>query len=422
MKNLETVQGDERDVMIFSIGYGPDQAGKFTMNFGPINNEGGWRRLNVAVTRARYRNEIVASFTPGQISDSTQRGVTELKTYLDYAMRGLAALELNTEGSLGGPESPFEESVVSWLRSQGYLVTTQVGSSGYRIDMAIQDPQQTSRFVLGIECDGVAYHGSKTARDRDRLREEVLVGLGWKLHRIWGTAWYRHRQDEQARLKLAIDQALRVKPQGLLARPTKAQARPAVEVEEVVWGETSEWAVPYVVSSPPGPPRNIDPSQASAVPYLRRTIEAVVEQESPVHKDIVDARVLETWGFARIGANIRTQMDAAISSSKSFHVDKNGFMYVGNLEGELPTRTHDEWHKRDIKHIHQRELEDTAFRIVCEAAAISFDDLVMASARNFGFTRVGPDIRDAIGRAVRSLQESGWITSDDDQRIRSLAE
>jgi len=230
IKSLESVQGDERDVMIFSIGYGRDMHGKFTMNFGPMSGESGWRRLNVAVTRARQRNEIIASFLPGDISTTTNRSANELRRYLDYSLRGIAALGLEDTGSLGGEESPFEESVSSWLRAEGYEVTTQVGSSGYRIDMAINRPGYPGQFVLGIECDGAAYHSSKTARDRDRLREEVLVGLGWKLHRIWGTAWYRNRKDEQERLRETVEAALAAPRDGLLPKPQpKGQSRVVVE-------------------------------------------------------------------------------------------------------------------------------------------------------------------------------------------------
>ena len=174
------MQGDERDVIIFSIGYGPDESGKITMNFGPVNRAGGWRRLNVAVTRARQRVEVVSSIVAGDIRETTNESVLHLKRYLDYADRGMPALAVNLEESQGGADSPFEEEVTAAVRRWGYDVVPQVGSAGYRIDMGVRHPEHPGSFALGIECDGVMYHSSKVARDRDRLREEVLRGLGWR--------------------------------------------------------------------------------------------------------------------------------------------------------------------------------------------------------------------------------------------------
>ena len=222
VKNLETIQGDERDVLIFSIGYGPDEHRKLTMNFGPLNKQGGWRRLNVAITRAHYRNEIVSSIRAGDIAaSSTSEGIRHLRRYLDYAERGKAALAL-AAGPGGDAESPFEESVSNVIRSWGYEVTLQVGTAGYRIDIGVQHPGQPGAFCLGVECDGYQYHSSRAARDRDRLREEVLRGLGWRLHRIWGTAWYRDRNGAEAALRAAIEQAAAVPVTGLLPAATVA--------------------------------------------------------------------------------------------------------------------------------------------------------------------------------------------------------
>ncbi|MFF2747112.1 DUF4011 domain-containing protein [Kitasatospora sp. NPDC058048] len=206
IKNLETVQGDERDVIIMSVGYGPQQpGGRVSRNFGPMNRAGGWRRLNVAVTRARYRVEVVASFDPDEIGETEGESFRYFSRYLKYAKHGPSVLAQEPEGEEAPPESPFEESVLEVLRGWGYAVRPQVGVAGYRIDLGIRDPRRPGRYALGIECDGAMYHSSKVARDRDRLRESVLSGLGWKLHRIWGTDWYRNRAGAEARLKEAVE-------------------------------------------------------------------------------------------------------------------------------------------------------------------------------------------------------------------------
>lgn len=250
VKSLESVQGDERDVMIFSIGYGPDENGKLTMNFGPLNRRGGWRRLNVAITRAHYRNEIVSSIRAVDISESvhSESGVGRLRRYLDYAARGVKALALDTSSG-GDAESPFEESVIAVIRSWGYDLVPQVGTAGYRIDIGVKHASHPGAFALGVECDGYRYHSSRTARDRDRLREEVLRGLGWRLYRIWGTAWYRDRNGEEAKLRSAIEEAVAAPVSGLLTHSAPSDGIcPAIATTTVTFDEKPQWAKPYQIT------------------------------------------------------------------------------------------------------------------------------------------------------------------------------
>lgn len=184
IKNLETVQGDERDIIILSIGYGPDQAGQLTMNFGPINREGGARRLNVAVTRAKKRMLVVSSIRAHDIAASASEGAQVLRRYLEYAERGPQSLATTIGTGTDEVENPFEEAVRDALVQRGLEIRPQVGCSGYRVDLAVVDPDRPGSYLLGIECDGRTYHSARTARDRDRLRQEVLEGLGWRIVRI----------------------------------------------------------------------------------------------------------------------------------------------------------------------------------------------------------------------------------------------
>lgn len=179
VKNLENVQGDERDVILFSIGYGPDQAGRLSMNFGPLNRDGGERRLNVAITRAKHEVVIFSTLRSEQIDLSRTRavGVAHLKSYLEYAERGPGAIAANIESAgVEDYDSIFEQEVAEFLRGRGYTVHAQIGCSGYRIDLAIVNPDEPGHYLLGIECDGASYHRAATARDRDRLRQAVLEG------------------------------------------------------------------------------------------------------------------------------------------------------------------------------------------------------------------------------------------------------
>lgn len=210
IKNLENVQGDERDTIIFSVGYAKDIHGNMNMNFGPLSRIGGERRLNVAVTRAKYNIKLVSSILASDIN--TEKVSTEgpklLKRYIEYAQNGVSILEnevnVNEENYF---DSPFEESVYEFLTSKGYKVKTQVGCSGYRIDMAIQSSTDNDKFIIGIECDGAMYHSTRTARERDRIRQTVLEDMGWKMYRIWSTDWIKNTQKEKEELIKAIENA-----------------------------------------------------------------------------------------------------------------------------------------------------------------------------------------------------------------------
>ena len=180
VKNLESVQGDERDIMYFSITYGPDLAGAVSMNFGPMNRTGGERRLNVAITRARHELRVFSSLKGEQmdLARTQALGVRDLKHFLEFAERGPRALAEATRGSLGDFESPFEEAVAAALAGKGWELHTQIGASSFRVDLAVVHPDARGSYLTGIECDGATYHRSATARDRDMLREQVLRGLG----------------------------------------------------------------------------------------------------------------------------------------------------------------------------------------------------------------------------------------------------
>ena len=212
VKNLENIQGDERDVMLFSVTFGPDVTGKLTMNFGPINNSGGEKRLNVAVTRARRELHIFASITAEQIDLGRTRaeGVRDLKAFLDYAERGSVALPARDEGSLGPVESAFEDAVGEAFRAKGWEVRTQVGVSGFRIDLGVVHPDRAGSYLCGIECDGARYHSSATARDRDKVRQAVLEGLGWTIIRVWSTDWFRNADAVVERVHKQLEELLQV--------------------------------------------------------------------------------------------------------------------------------------------------------------------------------------------------------------------
>ena len=212
VKNLENIQGDERDIILFSTTFAPDMAGKLTMNFGALNLEGGEKRLNVAITRARQQFHVFSSIIHKQIdlARTRARGVRDLKTFLHYAENGPSALPASDEGSLGPAENMFEEAVAEAFRNKGWEVRTQIGVSGFRVDLAVVNPDRAGAYLVGIECDGATYHSSATARDRDKLRQSVLEGLGWTILRIWSTDWFKNPDAVVERMHGKLENLLAV--------------------------------------------------------------------------------------------------------------------------------------------------------------------------------------------------------------------
>jgi very-short-patch-repair endonuclease len=208
IKNLERVQGDERDAIILSIGYGMDRSGALRHSFGPLTHQGGERRLNVAITRARKRLALVSSFGHHDMDPARgkARGVHLMREYLQYAASG--GRVLGEARSTTVPLNDFEADVFAALQAKGLSLEPQWGVSRYRIDMVARHPAQPGRFVLAIECDGASYHSAHTARDRDRLRQQHLEALGWRFHRIWSTDWFLRRDEEIARVVTAYERAV----------------------------------------------------------------------------------------------------------------------------------------------------------------------------------------------------------------------
>ncbi len=233
VKNLENVQGDERDVIFVSMTYGRDTKGNFYQRFGPINSAVGHRRLNVLFTRAKRRTIVFSSFDPSWVSlePTSARGIRALKAYLEYAKTGVIDVD---SGTGGGPESDFEVSVGGVLRAQGYAVVPQVGVNGFFIDLAVKHPNREGSYLIGIECDGASYHSARSARDRDRLRQMILENLGWRIYRIWSTDWFRYRQREVERLLGHIRQLLAMDEREDTERGVSSMARSSVS------GGTSE--------------------------------------------------------------------------------------------------------------------------------------------------------------------------------------
>jgi hypothetical protein len=444
VKNLETVQGDERDVIILSIGYGRDQQGRMTMSFGPLNKSGGERRLNVAITRAREKVILVSSIRSSDIDleASKASGVITLYHYLDYAERGPEALAQSKP--LGGEhESPLEEDVAEEIRRMGYDVVPQVGCSGYRIDLGVVDPAEPGGFLLGVECDGATYHSAYSVRDRDRLRQQVLERLGWKTHRIWSPTWVARRESEVRRLRDAIELSRRTLHDHLASpsddstgredrEPRRDRGRSPVsevEVKKIKFKNSAQIGIPYPVCKLKA---KYDPYvyiRTSRHPYRSRRknefhmpcnreiqcrlLTGLVEKEGPINIDYAVQRLADAWGVRRAGPRVvdaSREVVRLCSGSGLIRVEgeflwpvlKGDFTAERNVPVRVPVPGVPYSH-RQIEHIPPEEIKNAMKLVVGYAMSLGPESLIVETAKVFGFDRTGSQITSRLEEICKEM-------------------
>ncbi|MHB8782936.1 MAG: DUF3320 domain-containing protein [Desulfobacteria bacterium] len=438
IKNLENVQGDERDVILFSICYGPDTTGRVSMNFGPMNRDGGERRLNVAITRARQEVIVFSTLRAEHIdlSKTRSQGVADLKCFLDYAERGPVAIAERRSGEAeGNCESPFEMQVCDVLRGKGYTVHPQVGCSGYRIDLGVVDPERPGRYILGIECDGANYHRSKTARDRDKLRESILIGLGWTIHRVWSTDWWEKPAEELARIETAIEAALQTiyvpKPaaepasQWIAAAPSIAGTGPMAEVHQKLLSQCSAANEPVLPVYEPFTVREIkgtsdDFYDVKSDRSILSLIEAVVSKEGPVSLGIVARRVAEHWGVGRVTARTVNRIEGlGRKANVKIAREADGvFLWTPTQDPEsfslFRISGKNENSKRDAEDLPPQEVANAALHILDQNVSLPVADLVRETARLLGYQRTGPTVDKAMRGGIELLVKKGEAKAEND--------
>ncbi len=421
VKNLENVQGDERDVVIFSVGYGKDAYGKMTMGFGPLNRNGGERRLNVAITRAREKVILVSSITASDIktTPTSASGVLHFQRYLDYAERGTVALSLTHPQGLGEAESPLEADIASEIRNLGYEVIPQVGCSGYRIDMGVIDPEFPGQFLLGVEADGATYHSAHTARDRDRLRQRILEDLGWTIHRIWSFDWFDNRTREIERLHEAIKQARIICPNSEteLFDVQESSELPQIQViERLSDNETLPGTINYVMCPLPLPQTIYLAFHHDLCRYEQTNLlEMVVMQEGPIHIDLAARRLAKAWNLEKVGKRMREAIDQCVRQSirRGQIYQKSEFLYPMSFSAEelqvrLPVEDEIE-SQRKIEHIAPEELQKAMLILVEHAQSLRPDSLIAETRKLFGFNRTGISIQQRLQEELDKLLESQHI-------------
>ncbi|HEX5085166.1 MAG TPA: DUF3320 domain-containing protein, partial [Blastocatellia bacterium] len=406
------VQGDERDVIFISIGYGRDQTGQASMNFGPLNRDGGERRLNVLITRARRRCDVFTNLTDQDIdlNRTNSRGVRALKSFLAYARTG----KMDVAAPTGrGTDSPFEDEVKAALESSGYEVITQVGTAGFFIDLAIVDPEKRGSYLIGIECDGASYHSSRSARDRDRLRQQVLEGLGWRIHRIWSTDWFRDPARELKRVIAAIDEA---RTRAVLTNTAPVNPRPdSTPIERVAEAPNSDGngrlGQPYQMANL-SIDLNGDELREVGYDSLVSWIASIVKVESPVHINEIARRVANAAGLSRVGNRIKDAIESAcayaerkgeIRRRREFFWAKDMVRPVVRDRSNLPAAS------RKIELVAPEEIAVAIEQIVKNSYGIEREGIGPEVSRIFGFSRTSDEIRNAIESVIDHMLSDGAL-------------
>jgi very-short-patch-repair endonuclease/DNA polymerase III delta prime subunit len=427
VKNLENVQGDERDHIILTVGYGPyTEGGTAPQRFGPINQATGGRRLNVAVSRARKSMSVVHALRSEQIS-AESGGAKLLKEYLEYIKTPDTYFEREVVAGDGEAESDFEAAVAAALRARGYPVSFQVGVAGYRIDLGVPDGR--GGWLLGIECDGYQYHSSPAARDRDWLREDVLKGLGWEIHRVWSTAWVRSRETELKKIEKAIKEARMV---SLPLSSPVVVSEPGNEVDDstdVPGGaevDDRPLFAQFVRTDLVSLPVPVDSSgrccnlATVTVGQLEPFVLEVVRKEGPIHFMEICDRIRERWGLKRSGHAIRANIEQILETiikrqdliayqdeGKKRQKKQERFIREINGSPVYPRRPEGDGYERAIERLALEEIEAGLLCVCSSLHGCTRDELRTRTRKEFGFARTGDRIERRMDIAIKRLLETG---------------
>ncbi|WP_295154580.1 DUF3320 domain-containing protein [uncultured Ruminococcus sp.] len=421
IKNLENVQGDERDVIFFSIGYGPDKEGKVSMNFGPLNRDGGWRRLNVAISRAREKMVVYSVIRPEMIDLSRTRseGVDGLKGFLEFAAKGRSALPVRAgSGKMG---TGFEKLVADELAQRGFKVKCSVGCSDYKVDVAVSDPDDENTYILGINCCGRGYYENGTAYDRTVSQPSVLKGLGWNVMNVYILDWLADKSRCIAAIITAINDAIEAKnaPAPVDEEPPKKTEQLQFEREEQ--SELSDECEEYIPFIPEvqGTPDKFNELESKKIAVC---INEILEAEAPISREVLQKRILTAWGVTRQSNLTKSVFDIALGASrgKSVQSGDTEFVWLDTQEPSEYTRCRVKCApevRRDIRDIPPEELGSGIILILSRQIALQRDDLMRETAHLFGFTRVTPALETAVSLGMRNAKQRGKLAFSDDGKV-----
>lgn len=418
IKNLENVQGDERDVILFSIGYGPDNDGRIALNFGPLNRDGGWRRLNVAVSRARYEMKVFSTLMADDIdlNRSSAKGVAELKAFLEYAEKGRQALCLESRAENVSADA-LRDSIAADLSARGYRLKTDVGCSGYKIDIGIINPDNPDKYLLGILCDGQHYNDARTAQDRVVTQNSVLRLLGWKLKRVWAMDWWENRERTVEAIVEAIENTSDDSPEPQSLRPDNYSSAVQPEaVSDTQDDESDNFTAQYNKAL-------LDNTTISADTFISGSfdnevidrIKAVVQAEAPVSKTRLCKRVLNSFGISRMGPRLAAYMDSLLVRTGLTVTGDSAPFYWDYSQTPNEYRTYRPVSDREALDIAPEEISVAICRILDEQGSLPEDCLVREVTHTFNYARMGDNVVASINRAIDYALAASLIQKTNDR-------
>ena len=449
IKNLENVQGDERDVILFSVGYGPDAEGRVSMNFGPLNRTGGERRLNVAVSRARYEMIIYSTLRSEMIdlNRTSSIGVAGLKRFLEYAEKGTRSTISSVPRQLSEATASIETIIADRLRSLGYTVHTDIGCSGYKIDIGIVDTENTSNYQLGIICDGKNYKRTKTARDREIVQNNVLKALGWDIYRIWTMDWWEKPDEVMATIQEAIARKKSSKVGSMTA--TEINSTPTEVTEPAPTTQMTNNEISFVLKASPAAPEKQAASVLSTqnrieqkykfakiTPYsyspedffftdsysiLLSQIRKIMESEAPISKSLLCKsllckKILSEWGISRLGTRVEAQIETALDTLNIYRTEYEGLVFCWNDKEQCASYSiYRPVSDREATDIPPEEIANAIRQLLTDSISLPAADLIKACAQQFGFARMGSNIDAAMQRGIREAVKRNYAKIENER-------
>lgn len=425
IKNLENVQGDERDTIIFSICYGKNAQGRMYMRFGPLGYQGGERRLNVAITRAKHNVKLVGSILPEDIdlNKTKSDGVKMLRSYIRFAMEGSNMLSKPKKQNQLYEVDTFSQYVGEFLEKRGFKIKMNVGNSDYTVDIAVEHPKREGCYFAGVECDGNSYYMARTVRDRDHLRTAVLEQMGWKMYRVWSTEWIRNPENEQRRLVEFLGEAINSYEIVEERKPVEINSHD--EVKDVVDEVKVEPVFNRVnTNTPYGLPLyeighwyNVKKNRAQDnLSRLADMIHEVVRVEQPLHMELLYRRLAGAFGNEKATAPIKRTVDEAIKQRMQGEVRiENDFITLTSFRNVIARRSSAGSPDRNIEHISRDEIVEVMKKVLYGAYGMERNTLIFETARVFGFVRTGVNIRCSMNEAIDYLEKQNVVRISDDK-------
>ena len=398
VKNLENVQGDERDVILFSIGYGPDKTGRVSMNFGPLNNKGGERRLNVAVSRARQEMMVFSTLKSSQIDlrRTNARGVEGLKHFLEYAEQQIL---IQTESSIRcGNDTLIAQQIANALNEKGYQASVNIGRSQFKVDVAVSRKDQPDVYQLGILLDGEGYHSTQTTRDREIVQTSVLGNLRWQVMRVWSVDWFNNPERVISRI---IERITNEESQTSSPSPNSYRPTPVFDISSEKEEEVQSNAVEY---------KECDLSVSAAKKLSDyKLVKAILEVEQPMSFMQLCRRVSALREAPRVTPTIQNSIMEVVEKSMFLVPDRKGFTVWFTEEACHDYMAYRPASGRDVTDIPMAEIKNVVLEAVTEQFSINADSLSLIAAKKLGFTRRGTNVDEALTIATRELCNEGRI-------------